>query len=133
MGLNRCQLGRISFLIPNGFVGSLTRNAGDDALLFSTDKNNTIELRIERDCEELKQELTIVVRELGKKIIQPVSVIEVNNISGYCAAYSGCRTWYYEAWMDLKDCALRVIIRSCADMGIADAEACFRALDIQVE
>ena len=129
--LHRYYLGKYSFLIPEGFIGRVSRSFGDFAFLLSGDRTKTIELRIEKDCEGLKKELTEVVDELGEKILRPVAAVEINGISGYAASYKGHRSWYYEVWLGSKDYAVRIIIRSQISMDTAAAEAWFGALDIR--
>ena len=129
----RHRLGKISFVIPQGFVGVVTRDCGDEVQLFSADKMKSIELRLENDCEEIEKELTVAVDELGEEIIQPIMTAIIDGVGGYSVAYKGCRTWYYELWLELNNCALRIVLRSCTAIDVAAAEECVSALDIRIE
>lgn len=128
---NRHRMGKISFSIPYGFFGCVTPDFGEEVLLLSADKNKNIEIRIEKDCEEPERELGAVIMDLGEEIMQPLTALTCNGLSGFCAAYRGCRTWYYEAWLCLDESTLRIIIRSSKPMSAATAYSLFQAMDLR--
>ncbi|MBE6970321.1 MAG: hypothetical protein E7442_09440 [Ruminococcaceae bacterium] len=131
-GVNRQRLGIISFLIPCGFVGNVVSGVKEEVLLFSTDGRKNIEIRMEKDCEELKGELREAIEGLSEEIIEPITKQEINGISGFSAAYRGHRIWYHETWLDLGESALRIIIRSRTDVDVIVAQAYLHELDIQL-
>ena len=128
---NRWKIGKVDFAIPQGFIGDVLR-ARDEVLLLATDKSKTIELRVERDCLELTNELSTVVEDLAEEIIQPVTEWEVNGMRGVCTAFKGHRHWYCEWWLNLEEHAIRIILRSSFFMDAAAMQTCLAALDIRL-
>lgn len=109
------------------------RHGANGVCLYSVDKSRTIELRMETDCEALIYEIEAVTFDLGEELIQPVTALSLGGISGFYSVSRGSRRWYCEAWLQLEEYALRIIIRSSAGMSADEAKDCLTALDIQLD
>ena len=88
---------------------------------------------METDCEALIYEIEAVTFDLGEELIQPVTALSLGGISGFYSVFRGSRRWYCEAWLQLEECTLRIIIRSSAGMSADEAKDCLTALDIQLD
>lgn len=100
---HRFHCNGISFEIPDGFYletapGTETE---DKICLYSPDQEYDLGIGVERDCASSADELAICMRE--SRVIEPITPVVVNGISGHHAVYGYRRDQYYELRLDIDD------------------------------
>lgn len=101
---HRLHYGKISFQIPEGyFIDTAPELISDNFLhLYAPDLSFFIDVHVYTESKGSSAELSSVLRDMKHTLVQPVSIISINGLTGVHAAYRAEGTQYYEAWLDVE-------------------------------
>jgi len=101
---HRFHFGKVSFQIPEGyFIDTAPELISDNFLhLYAPDLSFFLDVHVYTESKESAAELTSVLRDMKHTLVQPISIISINGLTGVHAAYRSEGTQYYEIWLDVE-------------------------------
>ena len=129
---HRFHFGGVSFQIPDGyFFNSEPGGESDNFIqLYAPDQTFTVDIRIEKDCDEVIAELQSVLDDLDPTIVYPPAPLQMNGLTGCHATYRNRRSQSYEAWFELgSETALSMTLTTPGNILDIDTAAVLSAID----
>jgi len=101
---HRFHCGKVSFQIPEGyFIDTAPELTSDNFLhLYAPDLSFFLDVHVDTESKTAAAELSSVLRDMKHTLVQPISIISINGLTGVHAAYRSEGTQYYEIWLDVE-------------------------------
>lgn len=129
---HRFHFGKVSFQIPEGyFIDTAPELISDNYLhLYAPDLSFFLDVHVYTESKKSTTELSSVLRDMKHTIIQPISIISINGLTGVHAAYRTEGTQYYEVWLDVeKNVTLLLLLSTKLPIKKIDTASIVAAVD----
>jgi len=129
---HRFHFGKVSFQIPEGyFIDTAPELISDNFLhLYAPDLSFFLDVHVYTESKESAAELTSVLRDMKHTLVQPISIISINGLTGVHAAYRAEGTKYYEVWLDVeKNVTLLLLLSTKLPIEKIDTASIVAAVD----